>query len=231
MVRDVEVPGTVDCKFGHTVETGAGGGRAVPASATLRRANGPAAGHGRDDLCPRRYLADAQVVVVRDIEVPCTIDRHRNRSVEIGAGRGATIPAETCPCSQPSWALRAIASDGGDESGRCCHLADAVVGVLCEIDVPDTVDRDFPRLVKIGAGRGPTVPTCGCTWRTCRSIASHRRDNAGRRRYFADAVRVVVCYIQISGTIDRNSTHTVAAEGSVDRQPTIAAGSRCRSGV
>ena len=154
-VRDVDIPGTVHRHASGPVELRAG---RRPSIAAVTRS--PVARHSTD-ISRGIHLTDAAVVAVRDVDIPGTVHRHASGPVELRAGRRPSIAAVT----------RSPVARHSTDISRCIHLADALVGLVRDVDIPGTIQRHAKGTSEFRAGRCASIADG-----TASSTARHRTD-------------------------------------------------------
>ena len=171
LVSDVEDARRVESDAVRDAQPSAGGGVAVAAEAGVA-----GAGDGRDDPVGR-HLADAEVALVRDVEVARRVEGDVVREVQLGGGGGALVATKA--------GNTGAGKRGDDPVGR--HPADAVVRGVGDEEIARGVYGDAGRGLELGGSRQAAVATeAGPTG------AGDGRDDPGVGRHPADAVVVGV---------------------------------------
>ena len=170
VVRDVQIVRRIHCDAARIAYLRAGGRAVVAAIAPRARAR-----NSGDNARRRGHLADAMVRGVRDEHIAQSIHRDFIGVAHLRGG-GRDVVAVI--------ARRARARDRADQACRRRHLADAVVAAVCNIDVARPVDGNRLGRYRSAGGRDvvAVIARCAC--------ASHRTDEARRRRHFAHFVVV-----------------------------------------
>src|SRR5262249_2370057 len=151
-----------------------GGGR--PAVAAV--AGAADAGEGDDVARRPDDLADAAVMPVRDEEGAAAVPGHPVRLIQHGRGGPEVVAVLS---------RRAGAGDGEDGAGRLDVLADAVIALVGEEDVPAAVHGPGERVVQHGGGRRPAVAAVAGG-----AGAGDGDHGAGRLHHLADAIVIAV---------------------------------------
>ena len=134
-VGDVQIADRVDRDADGRVEVGR---RARDPVAVVARRARP--GDGIDDAARGRHLPHAVVARVGDVEIARSVHRHAPRAVELRRRGLAAVTAVSA---------HACAGDGRDVARALRHLADAVIVVVRDVDVPRRVHRHAEREVQL----------------------------------------------------------------------------------
>ena len=201
-VGDEEVPRGVQRDISGPVQFGSSGRTVVAAVAP-----GPIAGNRGDEPRGSVHLTDPVVVVVGDEEVPGGVHRHAYRTVQLGGGGGSAIAAE---------AFASVAGHRGDQVCRGVHLADSVVFVVRDEEVPGGVHRDTIRAAQSGGGGRTVIAAVALS-----AIAGDRGDHAGGAIHLADATEASVGDEYVAGGVHRDTKGQAQSGGG--RRAVIAA--------
>src|SRR5262249_19902131 len=156
------------------------------------------AGDGGDDTGCRRYLADALVGVVGDVQVAAAVHHHPERVEQAGRCGRAAIAAV---------AVGAVAGNGGDDAGRQDDLAD-VAAVVADEQVACAVQRHSVREVQLGRAGLAAVPG-----EAGDAGAGDGDDVAGRLDDLADAVVALVGEEDVAAAVHRHPVRGVQRGG------------------
>ena len=189
IVRNIDIPGAIH-RLAHGIPEFRAGRHASIAVVT----QSSIARHRTDLSRAHIHLTDAVVGFVRDVDIPCTIHRHASGREEFRAGRRFSIAVVT---------LSSIARHRTDLSRARIHLANAVVEIVRNVDIPGTIHRHASGIVEFRAGRHASIAVV-----TRSPIARHRAD-ISRCVYLADALVVLVRDVDIPGTIQRHASGIV----------------------
>ncbi len=128
-IRDVEIPCAIQSDIARCCQFGAGGRAAV---AIASRRNRTAAGDSLNRAARCRYFSDARIAQVRNIQVPCRVDRQPVGSIQLRLIGRSAIAAE------PGYSR---ACHGLDQAiGR--DLANAMIHCIRYIEVSFGIERN-----------------------------------------------------------------------------------------
>ena len=208
------------------------------------RLNGVAAGPAavQSLLAPRRHavadqggdgagggvhLADAEAVLLAHVQVVVDVEADRVRHQRGGLYRRTAVAV--------GGAL-AVAQHGGDDAGAHVDAADAVVGVVADVQVAARVEGQVLGVVEGGVRGGAAVAViahqaeAGAGERAAgapfgrvvaRRVTGEQVDDAGARVDAADVAGPFVGQVDVAAGVDRHSAGAV--EFGVDRRAAVAA--------
>src|SRR5437773_4025971 len=190
LVRDVQIAARIQRAPVRVVET-----RARRRTAIAREGVNAIARHRRDDPRRRVDLANAVVVLVRDVEVAACIQRHSGWAVEARARRRAAIAQGA-----------ATTRYGRDDPRRGGDFANSVVVRVHDIEIPARIQRDTGWVVEARVRRRTAIAR-----ESVDAIARHGGDDPRRRGDLANAVVALVRDVEIAACIQRDSDWAVEA--------------------
>ena len=161
-VGDEEISSGIHRNATGTGQRGGGGRAAVTAVAS-----GPVARDGGDHAGGEIDLADHIVLVVGDEKVSVSVHRDANGAPHAGCGGRAAIAAV---------AKGSVARDGGDHAGGEIDLADPVVVVIVDEEVPGSVHRDAVWCGELAGGGRAAIATEAFTAIPCDGSDNPRRE-------------------------------------------------------
>ena len=200
-VRHVDVASTVQRDPSRRVQVRTRGGPAVLRRGVTGRAG---ARHRRDG--PGRDFTHPLIRAVADVEVAGAVHHEPARVLQRRTRGGAAVPGK---------GARAVARHRRDGAGRV-HPADAVVAAVRNVEVAGRVHGQQGGVVQGGASGRPAVLGPRVTGR---AGARHRRDDAGGRRDFADALVRLIRNVEVARAVHRHPVRGV--QGGRDGQPTV----------
>src|SRR6266480_7473517 len=190
LVRDVDIAVRIQRDTIRVVEA-----RARRRTTVAREGGAAIARHGGDDSRRRIDLANAVVVLVRNIEVATCIQRHSSWVVEARARRRAAIAQGA-----------ATTGYGRDDPRRGGDFANSAVVRVRDIEIPARIQRDTGRVVETRVRRHTAIAREGVE-----AIARHGRDDPRRRSDLANAVVALVRDVEIAARIQRDTDWAVEA--------------------
>ena len=120
-IGDVDVAGCVDEDASGTIQQGVGCRTAVAGVAPRA-----VAGDGIDDVVGDGNLADGLIVVIGDVDIARSVDRHAGWKIQLGADGCAAVAGVAC---------RTISGHCGDDARRKDDLADDIVSRIRDVEV------------------------------------------------------------------------------------------------
>jgi hypothetical protein len=185
LVRNVEVPRAVHRHGSGTIEFCTGSRDIIPIipGCSVARYGG--------DGAARIDLADALVGEVRDVEVARAVHRHANKGMIEFCADGRDVVPIIPGCS--------VARHGGDSAARI-DLADALVALVRDVEVPRAVHRHAKGTIEFCTGSRDIIPIVpGC------SVARYGGDSAARID-LADALVGEVHDVEVPGAVHRHAS-------------------------
>ena len=180
LVRDIDVPAAVHCHAARKTELGC-------TACAIAAAKAAWLTRKRRDHPGRCHLADGLIVSVGDIDIPAAIYRHAGRSVELRGTACSIVASRAAGCQ--------ARQRGHHPTG--CHLADRIVVLICDIDVPTAVHRHPGRKVESGILANAIAAAAG------ERLARQGSDHPGGC-HLADGMVACVRDIHVPATVHRH---------------------------
>ena len=178
-ICDVEIAGIVHCYTFGIIKICINGRPVVSAAAPVSIA----CHRGDNTVCI--HLADAVVTIICDVEIAGIVHCYAPGIIKpCISGRAVVSAVATGP----------IACHCGDNTA-CIHFADAVVRIICDVEIAGIVHCYALRVIKPCISGRAVVSAVAPG-----SIACHRGDNTACI-HLADAVVKSICDVEIAGIV------------------------------